>query len=298
MANRFIVTKNNQQAGVERMLSKLDEMVADPGFVPAYQIDPVEFVESENERLFGALGLESLGLFYTCKGYQELANSRDGTSLLAQGLSHYVLAFKIYVADLHYVTANGIENFVDGTDVCLLGFARAISYGQVSLADWWAEQLHRISSIDPSYLCKSLIDAPLVKHLLLIAICWREKRWCRPEEVDSSLGVYKPLWELDIDADPNPALDECAYYHLSEAFSNDYSPFGSMPYGPYPLELLSWVRLYERVASKRAVPINHPLFQNPVTQHPGPIPTLKNEWLEKVSVKVRDFYGDFWPEIV
>jgi hypothetical protein len=52
------------------------------------------------------------------------------------------------------------------------------------------------------------------------------------------------------------------------------------------------------VYSKRAVPINHPIFQNPVAQHPDPIPTFKNEWLEKVSAKVRDFYGDFWPEIV
>ncbi|MFZ6798996.1 hypothetical protein [Undibacterium sp. Di24W] len=296
MENSLELSKAAQQKAISKIFCKLDEMLEDTAFATAYRDHPISCIAVENERLFGASFLESTALFYTCSAYHATTKqSAEAPVLLNQGFAHYLLAFQIYLADLRYVNVHKIENFVEGEDLCLLGFARAISYGFENVSDWWAEQLFFVRANNPDYLNQSMLDMNLLNHLLLLHTCWYEKRWCEPEEVTSDLGPYQALWKSVQDEKlRRSALGDCASYHLIEALNNDYSPFGSMPYGPYPVELIAWKKLYKRCFASECELPSHPLFDNAVVNAIGSARLYKDQFLNELQSKVRLFYGTCW----
>lgn len=298
MTDRFKLTKGNQAQGVQRILNKLDELVADPGFAPAYFEGPVARAEQETDRIFGATYLELLSLFHTSSGYHaNVHNEEPGALLRARGFAHSLLAFQLYLADLRYVIANRMSYHPIGSTICLLEFARAVSEGRLEVADWWADGIQDMNALNPHYLLDSTADRCLNAHLLLLSRCWRDRRLPRAEEIEPELGIYRILWSASQSVEAkNHALDECAHYHLEQALTNDWSPFGSMPYGPYPVELLAVCRLYQEVLGDRILG-NHPLFQTPIVQRIDVGGLYSDEWLDRVRARAKPFYGKYWPDL-
>ena len=295
MAKHFQVNTDNQVAAVDRMIASLGEFVRDPAFVPAYFDDPTSRLKSEHERPFGFVSLESLGLYYTCLGYDALVREDQAAELLlAKGLAHYSLAFKLEAADIAYQAKHKKDYFPIGTTTCLLGFARSVSYGQVSEAISWSRLLSRLSELNLKYLLDSVTDPALAHHLLLIGRVWSSGAWPNASDVGDELGVYRSLWLKSADQQGfDRALNDCAVYHLQEAFGAGMSEFGALPYGPYPVELTAWIRTYRRV-HKADLPFpNHPLFLTPIVLH-GDLPSFEDPELARISEAAKNFYGDCW----
>ncbi|HRE18548.1 MAG TPA: hypothetical protein PLW86_16020 [Rhodocyclaceae bacterium] len=284
------------ETAMKRIFHRLDKLVQDPGFTSSFHDTAKGEVNKSSDRQFGLVYLDSLSFYYTTIGYHEkISGNHNYTLQNSKGFAHSQLAFEIEASDLFFMAANRREYYPIGGEVCLMGFARAVSYGYLEIADWWATQLQRIYSLNPEYLLSSLPDQYLATHLLLIARCWNQNRWATQDEINSNLCIYEELWRSDQDEKGYlESLNECASYHLNEALNNDVSPFGMMPNGPYPLELLAWIGLYKKIRSINLAIPNHPLFQNQLVQHPIPMPQYADDWLEEIRARAQFFYGASW----
>jgi len=155
MVKSFKEHEVDQDMSVARMLDSLTALVSAPDFQTTYFEKCVVDINAENERLFGATDLEIVAFYYTVVGYQAAIMQVESTGNLSKGLACYLLSFELFSADLSYVISNNQPYLPSAPAVCLFGFARAIAYGHLRLADWWAERLEVVNKLNPNYLIET-----------------------------------------------------------------------------------------------------------------------------------------------
>jgi hypothetical protein len=117
----------------------------------------------------------------------------------------------------------------------------------------------------------------------------------KTNELTDQLGPYQALWKNAQDENLRvSALEDCANYHLSEVLKNDYSPFGAMPYGPYPVESIAWQKLYERNFESECEFPSHSLFDNPIAHAIASASRYEDKSLDELQSKASLFYGTCW----